>query len=251
MNKGALIVITAVAVALTTATVATLYFDRPTNPALAGGESDRLDRQEEALAQIENVASDLQNQATATTKILSQLNSRLTRIERSNQEALDKLSRDIEAVASNQDQMLYSAESPGDEDSEQTSSVEELRARFAKELEKGAAEPQDETIREKHRDMVNRFYEHGDYDDAARQREAVIGESVAADFDSMDVLAVECRNAICKVDYHPDDTGPGNEIAELELINAITVGLGGQVSFVSEAFDDGTSSLFIEQIQER
>lgn len=247
MRKSTLVAVPAVAVALAIATVA-YQSNPPSDPALTdAGESERLARQEEALTQIEHVAADLQNQATTTAKILSQLNSRLTRIERANQEALEKLSRDIDSVASNQDRMVYSPEPSDDEVSTQESTIKELRARFEEELGKGPPKSRDDTILAKHQEMVNRFYEHGEYDEASRQREAKISESVSADFDAMDVLGVECRNAVCKVDYKPDLSGPDGEIAEFELINAITLGLGGQINIVSESFDDGTGSLFIEQ----
>lgn len=253
MSKPAWIAIPAAATALAVAAAAFLWQGQKTDAEGAAdtGITEGLSHNKESLARIEQVAVDLQAQAKTTARLLSDLNSRLNQIERSNKQALNKLSTEIDQVSSRQDMMEAPVSMGGEADGstqDPASVLKELRRQFE---ESTTSKSADKPATNTEKALVSKFYQHGELDEASRQREALISQSLASDIESTEVLGVECRNAVCKVEFRPElPMEAGGEMSELELINAITVGMGKPLNIVGETFEDGTSAIFIEESQD-
>lgn len=247
MTKLAPFAVIVAAVALAIAAVSYQVLKSPDSSQTDVNDILRLNHEMESLSRIEQIATDLQNQAENTAKVLSQLNVRLSKIERAHQDVAEKLSADIDAVSLRLDQIapMRDDEIIGDQQ-EPASAMDRLKARYqaatGKALDNSVVYPESG----RQQKMVDRFYEHGEYDEASREREAIISQSFPSNSEALDILGVECRNAICKVDYQPKLSGPEREMAEFNLINAITTSMGSQVSIVTESYGDGTGSFFIE-----
>lgn len=246
MSKLALVAISTAAVASAIAAVSyQLKNPAPDTIQAASYETSGPPSSGHDLSSIrfEQVTNDMQAQVHETARLLSQLNARLDKIEQTNRAALEALSEDIDEIASKQELLESPAFASDDTpNADPETIIEDIR----KQVEQ--AIPAKERSAASEHANVTKFYEHGEIDPASAQMASQIGRALESDLSkSTEVLGVECRNEVCKVDYRPGPSGDdGSGLAELEIITAITIEMGKTINIANESYKDGTSSIFIK-----
>lgn len=241
MNKTAYIAILTVAIALTIAAFILLPTGQKPDRRVTTPQAPSITEDRGDMKRIERLVSDLQGQANNTARLLSRLDARLNRIEASNRKALGDISEELERLSERQTHLEFDRPMQ-DVEPDRESVMESMRATY-KEMT-GQAPP----ASTENNNFINRFYEHGEIDEATRQQEALIAQTLTSGVEATEVLGIECRNAVCKVDYRPefsDETG--SQLSELEIINALTIGMGTSVGIANVNYQDGTSAIFMEK----